>query len=171
MNINYIMAACSLILLSLPASAEVYKCKNETGGIEYKDRPCDSQTQKEVSLGKPKNATKPKSDNTPKVSKQSGNAQKMYIEYLDNLKICRPYTVTLDSFGELTYTIIGKNEGRCHITMQGDLINGEVTCNFSDKTIALFTSDEKYQDIRNGVSPSTGNQEAERMSAECEYPY
>ena len=43
-----------------------------------------------------------------------------------------------------------------------------MSCNYSDAMIALLTSEQKYEDARNGVlQGSTDSQESKLMSEEC----
>lgn len=153
------------MFLSLPASAAIYKCKNETGKIEYKDKPCESGSQ-EQNIQQKSNGSS--NSNTDGLKAYQVSATK----YLDNLKKCNAFASSykLPLIGKVKSKIIGKNNGRCHVISYSDL-GGEVVCNYSDETIALLTSEKKYQEIRNGeFFGSPNSPEAARMSAECTVP-
>ncbi|PCJ30157.1 MAG: hypothetical protein COA90_10255 [Gammaproteobacteria bacterium] len=165
MKNNYIIVMCGFMFLSLPASAALYKCKNEAGKIEYTDKPCESGSQEQNIQQKPTGSS---SSNTDGLNAYQVSATK----HLDNLKKCNPFTSSykLPFFGKVKSKIIGKKNGRCHVISYSDF-GGEVVCNYSDETIALLTSEKKYQEIRNGkFSGSSNSPEAARMSAECTVP-
>ena len=168
----YIIVMCSLVLFSLPASAALYKCTNAEGEIEYKDKPCDSGTQEENIQQKSTGSSRSNPDGALTRAEEFNNYQEGGIKYLDNLKKCNPFTHSfeLPFFGKVKNQIVGKNNGRCHvITISG--IGGKVICNYSDETIALLTSEQKYQEVRNGeFSGSSDSPESARMTTECTVP-
>jgi len=153
------------MFLSLPASAAIYKCKNEAGKIGYTDRPCESGSQEQNFQQKSKDNF---SYNTEELNVYQVNATK----YLNNLKKCNSFASSyeLPFIGKVKNNIVGKNNGRCHVITYSDL-GGEVICNYSDETIALLTSEKKYQEIKIGeFFGSSNSPEAARMSAECTVP-
>lgn len=166
----YIIFICNLMLFSLPASAAIYKCTNAAGKVEFTDRPCKSGTREE-SMEK-KSTGSPPSNSSGKLpeAEKLKILQESGIKYLDSLKKCKPYvhSFELPLFGKVENKIIGKNKGRCHVILNNEM-SGESVCNFSDKTIALLTSEEKYQQIRNGEfsGGSSAAAEGSRMTAEC----
>lgn len=163
MNKNYIFVICSFMLLSLPASAAIYTCKNSAGKIGYQDRPCESESQEKIIQQKSKGRS-----STGKLDA----SQVKTIKFLDNLKKCNSFATSykLPFFGKIKNEIIGKNSGLCHVITHTDL-GGKVVCNYSDETIALLTSEKKYQEIKTGkFSRTSYSLEAARMSAECTVP-
>lgn len=90
------------------------------------------------------------------------------IGYLDSLKTCEPgeFRFSYPGFGTYDNTIVGRDGDRCQVRIEHPQIR--MTCNYSDTMIALLTSEEKYQDARNGVlRGSTDSEESKLMSEEC----
>ena len=162
-----IIIVSALLIFSSPAFAALYKCTNEEGKIEYKDKPCSNGNQEQLqqkSTGSP----------NPAGGVNAGemkNFQESSIKYLDNLKKCNPFTHSyeLPLFGKGKNIIVGRNSERCHVIMNSD-ISGKIICNFSDETIALLTSKKKYQEIREGEFSGGSDAEGARMTAECTFP-
>jgi hypothetical protein len=59
MMTSIILPGLLALLFALPAHADVFKCKNAQGKIEYSDKPCEYEA-------KPINVTAPRFGNTPK---------------------------------------------------------------------------------------------------------
>ena len=98
----------------------------------------------------------------------TASAQSDSVAFLDSLKSCGPgiFHISYPGFGTSKNTIIGKNGDRCQVRIEHSNIS--LTCNYSDTTIALLTSEAKYEDARNGVlSGSTASEESQRVTEEC----
>ena len=90
------------------------------------------------------------------------------VAYLDSLMTCSPGAFHLSYPGLGTYdnTIIGRNGDRCQVRVEHPQIT--LLCNYSEETIALLTSEAKYEEARNGVlSGSTDSPESQRAAEEC----
>jgi hypothetical protein len=89
------------------------------------------------------------------------------VEYLDRLKDCTPGEFNFSNLmGQIKSTIVGQEGDRCRVTTESG--GYEVVCDYSDETIALLTSEQKYEDARNGVMQgSSDSEESRRMSQEC----
>jgi hypothetical protein len=97
--------------------------------------------------------------------KTSGDA----IEYLNNLKLCQPgdFRFSYPGFGTYHSIILGREGDRCGVRTEHSKI--QVTCNFSAETIALLTSEAKYEEARTGlIAGSTDSEESRRMADECQ---
>ncbi len=161
----FIIVVSYLLLFSPPAFATLYKCTNEDGKIEYKDKPCSGGNQEQIQQKSTGGASPSGEPGAGEIS----NYQEKSMAFLDNLKQCKPINLSYEMpfFGKIKNQIVGKNNGRCHVITYSD-IGGEVICNYSDETIAMLTSEEKYQEIRSGeFSGSSDSPEAARMTAEC----
>ena len=161
-------------MLAIPASADVYKCKDDDGKINFTDVPCkgDIEDVSETNKGSEANLTHTR--NTP-VQRNGDMAQAKvdYTTYLNKLKACEPYVFTYKDplFGVLTSKIVGKDSGRCQVISHNDL-SGEFICNYSDKTISILTSEEQYKKIEKGnISAPQSPELSSRMTAECVFPY
>ena len=90
------------------------------------------------------------------------------VAYLDGLKTCTPgaFHLTYPGLGTFDNTIVGRNGDRCQVRVEHPQIT--LLCNYSDATIALLTSEAKYEEARNGVlSGSTDSPESQRAAEEC----
>ncbi len=92
------------------------------------------------------------------------------IRYYDNLKKCSPYTFSFESlFGKSQNKIVGRKNDRCLVLHIIETYT--TTCNYSNETIALLTSAEKYEEARgNTFSASSNSALAQRVAAECVSP-
>lgn len=90
------------------------------------------------------------------------------IGYLDSLKACEPgeFEFSYPGFGTYHNTIVGSSGDGCQVRIAHPQIT--MTCDYSEAMIALLTSEEKYEDARNGVlRGSTDSAESKLMSEEC----
>ena len=90
------------------------------------------------------------------------------LGYLDSLKTCEPgeFRFSYPGFGTYDNTIVGRSGDRCQVRIEHPQIR--MTCNYTQAMIALLTSEEKYEDARNGVlRGSTDSEESKLMSEEC----
>lgn len=90
------------------------------------------------------------------------------IAYLNSLTACDPgdFRFSYPGFGTFHNTIVGPDGDRCRVRTQHSQV--QLTCDFSAKTIALLTSEAKYEQARTGiVSGSTDSEESRRLSEEC----
>jgi len=90
------------------------------------------------------------------------------IAYMEALKTCTPgdYPAVLPGFGEIQNTIEGRNGQNCRVRTGRPATM--LTCDYSQETIALLTSAQKFEEARNGVfQGSTDSEESERVSEEC----
>lgn len=90
------------------------------------------------------------------------------VAYLDSLKGCTPgdFQLAYPGLGTFDNTIVGRNGDRCQVRIAHPQIT--LLCNYSDATIALLTSEAKYEEARNGVlSGSTDSPESQRAAEEC----
>jgi len=90
------------------------------------------------------------------------------LGYLDSLKTCEPgeFRFSYPGFGTYENTIVGRSGARCQVHIEHPQIR--MTCNYTQAMIALLTSEEKYEDARNGVlRGSTDSEESKLMSEEC----
>ena len=72
----------------------------------------------------------------------------------------------LEGFGTYDNTIVGPSGARCQVEIEHPQIR--MSCNYSEAMIALLTSEQKYEDARNGVlRGSTDSEESKLMSEEC----
>lgn len=90
------------------------------------------------------------------------------IGYLDSLKTCSPgeFRFSYPGFGTYDNKIVGPDDDHCQVEIEHPQIR--MTCNYSDTMIALLTSEQKYEDARNGVlRGSTDSEESKLMGEEC----
>jgi hypothetical protein len=90
------------------------------------------------------------------------------VEYLDSLKSCTPGEFSFSNLGmgEIKSTIVGQEGDHCRVTTESG--GYQVVCDYSDETIALLTSEQKYEDARNRVMQGSSNsEESRRMTEEC----
>ena len=91
------------------------------------------------------------------------------VAYLDALKACTPgeHHFSLPGLGKFDYAIQGPGDSGCQVMI---VANGvAMQCEFSAKMVALLTTEEKYEDARNGVlQGSTDSAESELLAQECE---
>jgi len=90
------------------------------------------------------------------------------VAYLDALKNCTPgeFQFSAAGLGESRNTILGRVSDRCQVRIVHSLVS--LDCAFSDETIALLTSPQKYDDARTGtLEGSTDSEESDRVSREC----
>ena len=90
------------------------------------------------------------------------------VTFLDSLKTCSPgaFHLSYPGFGTYDNTIIGKTGDRCQVRIEHPQIT--LMCNYTEATIALLTSNAKYEEARNGVlSGSTDSEESRRAAEEC----
>lgn len=90
------------------------------------------------------------------------------LDYLDSLGACKQgdFHLSYPGFGTVHNTILGKDGDRCKV--RSEIRQVKMTCNFSAETIALLTSEAKYQEARTGIlSGSTSSEESKRMESEC----
>lgn len=98
----------------------------------------------------------------------TASAQSDSVSFLDSLKNCVPgiFHISYPGFGTSKNTIIGKNGDRCQVRVEHSQIS--LNCNYTDATIALLTTEAKYEDARKGVlSGSTSSEESQRVAEEC----
>ena len=68
--------------------------------------------------------------------------------------------------GNFRSSIVGRNGNYCQVITEHS--GYRVVCDYSDATIALLTTEQKYEDARNGIlQGSTGSEESKRASEEC----
>ena len=140
-----------LSLLSTLAYAEMYKCQDENGRTEFKDKPCINEKQEVLNI---KSTPVSSSKSSTLVAMGTKAFSDETIRYYNNLKTCSPYTFSFESFvGNGQNEIVGRKNDRCHVIVT----TGDYTfnCNFSNKTIASLTSAQKYQEARENIF-STG---------------
>lgn len=102
---------------------------------------------------------------TSEAETASGNPT---VAYLDSLKSCSPgaFHLSYPGFGNYDNTIVGKDGDRCQVRIEHPQIT--LMCNYSEATVALLTSEAKYEEARNGVlSGSTDSPESQRAAEEC----
>ncbi len=90
------------------------------------------------------------------------------IDYLDSLASCKQgeFRLSYPSLGTIHNTILGKDGDRCKVRSESSEV--QLMCNFSAQTIALLTSEVKYEEARTGIlSGSTSSDESKKMEAEC----
>ena len=90
------------------------------------------------------------------------------VAYLDALAECRTGTfpTVMPGVGSIDNIIDGRDAGRCLVRTA--MLGREIVCRYSNETIALLTSPDKYEDARNGViRGSTGSEESRRVGEEC----
>lgn len=90
------------------------------------------------------------------------------IDYLESLELCMQgdFHLSYPGLGSVHNTILGRDGDRCHVRTQSSEV--QLTCYFSAETIALLTSEVKYEEVRSGIfSGSTSAEESKRMEAEC----
>jgi hypothetical protein len=90
------------------------------------------------------------------------------IAYLNSLTACDPgsFRFSYPGFGAFHNTILGPEGDRCRVRTEHSAI--QLTCDFSAETIALLTSEAKYEEARTGtVSGSTDSEESRRIAEEC----
>ena len=90
------------------------------------------------------------------------------VAYLDALKNCMPgeFRLSAPGLGESVNTIVGRVDDRCRVKIVHTRIS--MDCAFSDGTIMLLTSPEKYDQARSGqLEGSTDSAESDRVSREC----
>lgn len=95
-------------------------------------------------------------------------SQNESVTFLDSLKTCSPgaFHLSYPGFGTYDNTIIGKTGDRCQVRIEHPQIT--LMCNYTEATIALLTSNAKYEEARNGVlSGSTDSEESRRAAEEC----
>ena len=98
----------------------------------------------------------------------TASAQSDSVAFLDSLMSCEPgiFHISYPGFGTSKNSIVGKNGDRCQVRVEHSQIS--LTCNYSEATIALLTTEAKYEDARNGVlSGSTSSEESQRVAEEC----
>jgi len=79
------------------------------------------------------------------------------IKFMDNLKKCNPSTFSFEHplLGKSKSTIVGRNNGRCQVTSESEFY--VTTCNYSDESIAVMTSKQKYQEMEEGKFSASYN--------------
>ena len=90
------------------------------------------------------------------------------VHYLDSLKACEPgeFVFTNTEMGKFQSSIVGRNGKHCQVITVHS--GHRIICNYSDATIALLTTEQKYNDARNGIlQGSTGSLESKRANEEC----
>ncbi len=90
------------------------------------------------------------------------------IDYLNHLSTCEPgeFRFSVAGFGTYSNTILGRDGDRCRVRTQHAQLT--LTCDFSQETITLLTSESKVEEARSGnVSGSTDAEESRRMAEEC----
>jgi hypothetical protein len=98
----------------------------------------------------------------------SSSVSSDFIEYLDSLKACTPgeFRFTNTGLGDIRSTIVGKSAEGCQVTTES--AGHQIACDYSEATIALLTSAQKYEDATNGIlQGSTDSEESTRMNQEC----
>ena len=98
----------------------------------------------------------------------AGRGTNRAVAYLDALKACAPgeFHFSYAGLGEFRNTVVGKEGERCRVTIVHS--NMSLACSFSDETIALLTSAQKYDNAKEGVlEGSTDSEESARMNKEC----
>ena len=107
-----------------------------------------------------------KDDGEAMAGKQAGSNDA--VAYLDALKSCTPgqFQFSAPGLGQSRNTVLGRVGDRCQVKIVHSRIS--VDCAFSDETIALLTSPQKYDDARTGtLAGSTDSEESDRVSREC----
>ena len=102
------------------------------------------------------------------VATGSGETSGNLVHYLDSLKSCEPgeFHFTNTGMGEFRSSIVGRNGDRCRVFTE--YAGHRVACSYSDTTIALLTTEQKYDEARNGVlQGSTDSEESKRLTEEC----
>lgn len=90
------------------------------------------------------------------------------VAFLDNLRSCSAgvFHISYPGFGSSKNTIIGWQGNHCQVRIEHRQV--ALTCNYSEATIALLTTEAKYENARKGVlSGSTDSEESQRVAAEC----
>lgn len=154
-----------LMFFSLPVFAAFYKCTNENGKIEYRDKPCKDGKQETLQQKSARANLAGLTQNEVYDLMQDGK------EFLDNLKQCKPHSFSyeLPSFGASKNEIAGKKNGLCHVVSISKY--GETTCDYSKETITLLTSDRKYREMEEGkLFGQQQTPETARMAKECSFP-
>lgn len=98
----------------------------------------------------------------------AGRGTNRAVAYLDALKACAPgeFQFSYSGLGEFRNTVVGKEGERCRVTIVHS--NMHMVCSFSDETVALLTSAQKYEETRKGVlAGSTDSEESARVNKEC----
>jgi hypothetical protein len=91
------------------------------------------------------------------------------VAYLDALKECAPgeFHFSYPGLGDFQNTIQGRADERCRVNIVQSNMN--MACSFSDETIVLLTSAEKYENAKKGVlEGSTDSEESARLNKECQ---
>ncbi|MDX1384631.1 MAG: hypothetical protein R3190_13345 [Thermoanaerobaculia bacterium] len=107
-------------------------------------------------------------DATPSPPPGAGGQGADVVAYYDALKSCvaGEFPLQAPGFGSVTNTIEGRIEDRCRVRTRYDRFS--LTCNYSDETVALLTSEQKYEEARNGIfRGSTDSEESRRVGEEC----
>lgn len=107
-----------------------------------------------------------RSENLP--AESIAEAPGTIVDYLDSLVACKPgeFRLNYPGLGSVQNTIMGSEGDRCRVRSQTSQV--QMMCNFSVETIALLTSEVKYEEARTGVlSGSTSSDESKRMELEC----
>ncbi len=105
-----------------------------------------------------------RSGEVAKAVKASGDS----VHYLDSLKACEPgeFVFANTGMGKFRSSIVGRNGNHCQVITEHS--GHRVVCDYSDATIALLTTEQKYDDARNGIlQGSTGSELSKRASEEC----
>jgi len=90
------------------------------------------------------------------------------IDYLESLESCMQgdFHLSYPGLDSVRNTILGRDGDRCNVRSQSSEV--QLKCYFSVETIALLTSEVKYEEVRSGIfSGSTSAEESKRMEAEC----
>ena len=90
------------------------------------------------------------------------------VEYLQSLEQCAPgeFVIRVGGMGDVRSVIEGPNGDRCRVVTE--VSDSRLVCDYSQETISLLTSAEKYEDARSGIlQGSTDSPESKRASEEC----
>ena len=96
---------------------------------------------------------------------------KEYVKYLDNLKVCSPYTYSYKHPLVKGFTgkniIKGKKGRKCHhVYIMPDGM--ELDCQHTMATLAVLTSPQEYENAKKGIlSGSSDSAASEAMNREC----
>ena len=102
-------------------------------------------------------------------STSAGRGTNQAVAYLDALKTCTTgeFHFSYAGLGDFRNTILGREDGRCQVKIVHSNMN--LACSFSDETITLLTSAQKYENAKKGVlEGSTDSEESARLNRECQ---
>ena len=98
----------------------------------------------------------------------AGRSGNQAVAYLDSLKACAPgeFSFTYPGRGEYRDIILGKEGPNCQVRIVHS--GSSIDCSFTEETVSLLTSAQKYANARKGVlQASTDPEESARINKEC----